>query len=237
MQNQQSTKQRYTVMRQEIVQAATQIMQCGGIDKLSMRAVAKMVNTSPANLYEYFLNKEEIIFAVYSEMLSLLYQHLSMLEHTQHSRDDLFELSRQYIAFTAEDPHRIQIISQALQTEGLFVHRSSSLAVITASDPGIDSHEWQGRSHEQNLQSDSAIAHLYHRNTQEIHNLFLQGVQRCLRERTISLPTHVTTDELAHLLWSLSHGLVTLSLQDVSSVGYATIHTAFDALLDGFTQF
>ena len=111
------SKRRYTLMRQEIIQAARQIIKEQGIDGLSMRAIARLVHTSPANLYEYFLNKEEIIFSVYNDILSNLLLTLQLVKSEPSGRAQLLGLCINYIDFMGQDPSQIQIVSYPFQLE------------------------------------------------------------------------------------------------------------------------
>ena len=56
-------ERRYARTRQEILDAAMELVQEKGPDKLSMRELARRVDYSPAGLYEYYENKDEIIVA------------------------------------------------------------------------------------------------------------------------------------------------------------------------------
>ncbi len=53
--------------RRKIIIAAHEIVRNEGIDSLSMRTLAEKVDYSPAALYKYFKNKEEIIEALRTE--------------------------------------------------------------------------------------------------------------------------------------------------------------------------
>ena len=53
--------------RQAILDAARKIIVKSGLDSLSMRGLAKQVGCSPATIYKYFENKDEIIEAIRQE--------------------------------------------------------------------------------------------------------------------------------------------------------------------------
>ncbi len=58
------SERRYQRTRQSILEAAQAILSEGGVEGLSMRALAEKVDYSPAALYKYFANKDEIIDAL-----------------------------------------------------------------------------------------------------------------------------------------------------------------------------
>ncbi|GAP13305.1 transcriptional regulator [Longilinea arvoryzae] len=58
------SERRYQRTRQSILETAQAILAEQGIDGLSMRALAEKVDYSPAALYKYFANKDEIIDAL-----------------------------------------------------------------------------------------------------------------------------------------------------------------------------
>ena len=74
------TENRYETIRQKILDEAYHIALHQGIDQLSMRTIATAVKSSPANLYEYFACKEEIVYELYRKLLFDLAQHLNLLD-------------------------------------------------------------------------------------------------------------------------------------------------------------
>ena len=61
------SERRYEKTRQGILSAARNLLLEGGTDAISMRTLADKVDYSPAALYKYFANKEEIIEALRQE--------------------------------------------------------------------------------------------------------------------------------------------------------------------------
>lgn len=60
--------------RQAILAAARKIIVKSGLDSLSMRGLAKQVGCSPATIYKYFENKEDILEAIRQEGWRLMNQ-------------------------------------------------------------------------------------------------------------------------------------------------------------------
>jgi AcrR family transcriptional regulator len=237
------SKRRYTLMRQEIIQAARQIIKEQGIDGLSMRAIARLVHTSPANLYEYFLNKEEIVFSVYNDILSNLLLTLQLVKNEPPGRTQLLGLCINYIDFIGQDPSQIQILSYPFQLEstnqpqraemaaapvGVHAPNNTSVAQFAANvglTPSAASYLIR------NEYSDPTVT-AYKTNLQNIFRLFLQAVEQCIAEGSISA-TALTTTEIAHTIWAFTHGLVTLRIQDISTIDRQIAHKALTYFLDG----
>jgi len=81
---------RYETNRQKILDEAYRIVLHQGIDQLSMRSIATAVKSSPANLYEYFTSKDEIVFELHVKLLDDLANHLRTVE-TQLAPDEYLE--------------------------------------------------------------------------------------------------------------------------------------------------
>ncbi|MCB0065047.1 MAG: TetR/AcrR family transcriptional regulator, partial [Caldilineaceae bacterium] len=200
MSNYLSPKRRYVAMRQEIVEAAQQIMQQDGTDGLSMRSIARRVKTSPANLYEYFLNKEEIIFSVYNEVLHSLCAHLHQLKPTNDARTNLFNLANEYVHFIIQDPTQIQIVSHALQAEKLIQRtdepsdRRQPTAPPSCRSAPHDRQAAQERTgNSPKSIAPDAMTTFYRENVQSIYDLFLGAIERCVAEGVIQRDTSMTT--------------------------------------------
>ena len=64
---------RGTTTREAVVDAALQIVDRVGIDCVTIRAIARLVNAPPMSLYTHFANKEELLDLMYAEMARRLY--------------------------------------------------------------------------------------------------------------------------------------------------------------------
>jgi len=92
-------------MKELILQAAAHIIVTDGYDKLSIRKIANQIEYSPAIIYHYFSNKDEIL----SQILRQGYQNLmsALAEgRTQSgsSETSLKNLTRKYIDTALENP-------------------------------------------------------------------------------------------------------------------------------------
>ncbi|MCB0107210.1 MAG: TetR/AcrR family transcriptional regulator [Caldilineaceae bacterium] len=216
-------------MRQEIVEAAQQIIQEKGIDGLSMRAIAKVVHTSPANLYEYFLNKEEIIVSVYNEFLAGLLTALQQVPQGSSGRAYLLGLCMQYIDYVGRDPSQLQIAGYPTQLEAAVLANHQDGEANAGDKPSPSA------ATQQAPRAVDPLTSAYTANTKKIFELFLQAVEKCVEEKSISSAALGITD-VTHVVWALVHGLVTLSIQDVSMLNRQTMQTAIVNYLDGLSS-
>lgn len=100
-----STRERRALRtREAILDAARQIISRKGSDALSMRAIAKAIDYSPAGLYEYFGSKEEIIGAVCRQGHARLTQYMERADSTLPPGEHLVELGLAYIDFAVRNP-------------------------------------------------------------------------------------------------------------------------------------
>ncbi len=110
------SERRYEKTRQGILSAARAILQEDGIESLSMRTLADKVDYSPAALYKYFANKEDIIEALRQEAWDLMARFepdfppgLTMAEMFVHS-------GKNYIKFASEYPEFYSLVMSTKET-------------------------------------------------------------------------------------------------------------------------
>ena len=93
-----------------ILDAARHIIKEKGTDKLSMRAIAKAINYSPAGLYEYFGSKEEIIDGVCKEGHLTLKRYMERVDTSLPPADYMVEIGMAYIEFARQNPDYFLLI-------------------------------------------------------------------------------------------------------------------------------
>ena len=93
---------RYETTRQKILDEAYRIVIHQGIDQLSMRSIATAVKSSPANLYEYFTNKDEIVYELHTKLLNDLAIHLQAVDAQLPPSDYLEQLGVAYLDFALQ---------------------------------------------------------------------------------------------------------------------------------------
>jgi AcrR family transcriptional regulator len=110
-------ERRHARTRQEILDAALAILNEVGPDKLSLREIARRVDYSPAGLYEYFANKDEIIDAVCEEGDRRLQSYLRAVPTELPTDEFLVELGLAYIKFARENPDHFILTASRLTPE------------------------------------------------------------------------------------------------------------------------
>lgn len=92
-------QRRHANTKQAILQTALELVAEKGLDKLSLREIARRVDYSPAGLYEYFGSKEEILLALARQGNGRLNATLQSIPTTLSPVERLVELSLAYIEF------------------------------------------------------------------------------------------------------------------------------------------
>jgi AcrR family transcriptional regulator len=100
---------RGTTTREDIVGAALAVIDTVGVDRLTIRSVAKLAGAPPMSLYTHFSNKQELLDLVYTELTRRLYGDPSTSTRWQ---DALLELSRHARSVLIEHPRWISILSR-----------------------------------------------------------------------------------------------------------------------------
>jgi len=93
---------RYAATRQKILDQAYRIVVEKGIDHLSMRSIATAVHSSPANLYEYFTGKDEIIYELHTKLFDVLAKQLDSVDQQLLPADYLEHLGIAYLNFVQQ---------------------------------------------------------------------------------------------------------------------------------------
>ena len=88
-----------------ILQAARELAQENGFENLSLRAIARRVDYSPASLYEYYANKDAIIDALCEDIDHRLAVHMQT-----NANGNLVQMACNYIEFAKEFPDDFQLL-------------------------------------------------------------------------------------------------------------------------------
>jgi AcrR family transcriptional regulator len=106
-------------LRQEILDAASELFVREGFENVSMRRIADKIEYSPTTIYLYFKDKAELLEQVCSETFSRLVQRLTKI--TDQSGEPLERLRRgllAYIEFGLENPHHYRATFMMTIPEG-----------------------------------------------------------------------------------------------------------------------
>ncbi len=129
-------EKRHQRTRDAILQAAREIIMQKGPDKLSMRALARRIDYSPAGLYEYFGSKEEIITAVCGQGHGRLYAAMAHVDKALPAREYLVEIGLAYIQFAVSNPDYFLLMFTQMTSEAteedmqMLVSEQSSFSIL-----------------------------------------------------------------------------------------------------------
>jgi len=98
-------EQERKVLKNKILDAASNIIISEGFEKLSIRKIADVIEYSPAVIYNYFKDKAEIVSYVISENSSKIFNILKNIQFDEQNPDNtLREGLKEYIKFVLENP-------------------------------------------------------------------------------------------------------------------------------------
>lgn len=106
-------------LRQEILDAASELFVKEGYENVSMRRIAEKIEYSPTTIYLYFKDKSELLEQVCQETFARLTQHLSRI--LEQPGDPLERLRRgliAYIHFGLDNPHHYRATFMMVLPEG-----------------------------------------------------------------------------------------------------------------------
>jgi AcrR family transcriptional regulator len=114
-------------LRQEILDAASELFVKDGYENVSMRRIAEKIEYSPTTIYLYFQDKTELLEQVCQDTFARLAQILSRIQE-QHA--DPVERLRHgltaYIKFGLENPHHYRATFMTPVPEGMHHHHEAS---------------------------------------------------------------------------------------------------------------
>jgi AcrR family transcriptional regulator len=91
-------------LKKDILEAAKQLFTEKGFESTSIRAIAEKIEYSPATIYLYYKDKNEIVHALHSEGFKLLVSHFAVLNTVSHPFERLKAMGRAYIQFAMQNP-------------------------------------------------------------------------------------------------------------------------------------
>jgi AcrR family transcriptional regulator len=169
--------------KQEILLAARDIFLEEGIERLSMRQVARRVGISATAIYRHYSDKQQLLEAVMKEGFELLGKYLFRALEGKNARERLLMTANQYLCFAFENSEYYRVIFMSRVTSNLcvtFCKRKSR------SDKS------------KNFESSPTFKFLSDR------------LEDCAREHLLSPDDDVF--QLSILVWSQCHGLASLFL-------------------------
>jgi AcrR family transcriptional regulator len=91
-------------LKKDILTAAKQLFTEKGFEATSIRAIAEKIEYSPATIYLYYKDKNEIVHALHQDGFNLLLQHFSKIDFEQPAFLRLIALGKAYMQFAFDHP-------------------------------------------------------------------------------------------------------------------------------------
>ena len=101
----------------EIVTAARALLEAGGLDAVTMQAVAVRVGVRAPSLYKRFPSRGALIAAIATATLEELGEQLAPLSHRPDASAGLRELALAYRAFAWANPRAFELLSMNLSLD------------------------------------------------------------------------------------------------------------------------
>jgi AcrR family transcriptional regulator len=96
--------------RELILQSAHKLFLNRSFDEISIRNIAESIEYSPATIYLYFKDKDEIFFALHTEAFKKFNSYLSQIITIKNPMERLIKLGEKYIEFTFAHPKYYDIM-------------------------------------------------------------------------------------------------------------------------------
>lgn len=91
-------------MRKLILDAARKLFLENGFEKVSIRNIADEIEYSPATIYLYYKDKNELFFALHQTAFTKMIEEFAPIEAIEQPIDKLIEMGRLYLRFAFENP-------------------------------------------------------------------------------------------------------------------------------------
>ena len=206
--NESIQRRRYVETRQEIVRAAYTIICANGVDGLSMRAIARAVHMSPANLYEYFANKDEIVHSVFAKTVAALEAQVRQIDKSLPAEEYLIAICLGYLDFAYKEQEQMLVLCDTVQAT-----TRTRLAV----------------------NGNGAATKPLTANTKGLFELFLTGVERYLNLKSITPSVNFDAEDIAYTLLSLVYGFVAITSHELRPLSPTAMRLAIQTFLNGLT--
>lgn len=110
-------------MRDLIIQEAARIFAVEGYENTSIRSIAKRIEYSPATIYLYFKDKNELLYAIHELTFGMLLSEMSQVLEIENPVERLRTIGHIYIDFSLKHPEYYNLMfnlmkpMQELETE------------------------------------------------------------------------------------------------------------------------
>ncbi|HMJ71067.1 MAG TPA: TetR/AcrR family transcriptional regulator [Cyclobacteriaceae bacterium] len=97
-------------MREMILQSAHKLFIDRGFEEVSIRNIAEAIEYSPATIYLYFKDKNEIFYALHGEAFKRFNTYMAELATIQEPFARLIAMGEKYVQFTVDHPQYYEIM-------------------------------------------------------------------------------------------------------------------------------
>jgi AcrR family transcriptional regulator len=97
-------------MRRRIVDGARHLFVENGYEKVSIRHIAEAIEYSPATIYLYYKDKNEILYAVHQQAFQKMMEEFQPIFLIGDPFERLIEMGRRYIQFAVDNPELFDIM-------------------------------------------------------------------------------------------------------------------------------
>jgi AcrR family transcriptional regulator len=97
-------------LKKDILNAAKELFMANGYEATSIRNIAEKIEYSPATVYLYYKDKDEIMHAVHQEGFKILVEYFMPLYSITHPFERLKALGHAYIKFSLDHPEMYKLI-------------------------------------------------------------------------------------------------------------------------------
>lgn len=97
-------------MRQLILDGAQKLFLANGFEKVSIRNIADAIEYSPATIYLYFKDKNQLLFALHQRGFVKMVSEFLPLQLLADPFEKLVEMGRSYIRFAVENPELFDLM-------------------------------------------------------------------------------------------------------------------------------
>ncbi|NDJ33537.1 MAG: TetR/AcrR family transcriptional regulator, partial [Chloroflexi bacterium] len=121
--------------REAILTAARALIRENGADKLSLRAIARRIDYSPAGLYEYFDSKDDIILTLCERGEEQLTAYLQRVPSDLPFAERVPAMVAAYVDFARDNPEFFQLLFSVRTLDesdpkGFYAYPESSFGVL-----------------------------------------------------------------------------------------------------------
>ncbi|GAB3503105.1 TetR/AcrR family transcriptional regulator [Spirosoma knui] len=97
-------------MRKLILDAAQKLFIANGFEKVSIRTIADAIEYSPATIYLYYKDKNELLYALHQRGFAKMVEEFQPLLALADPFEKLVEMGRSYIRFAVQNPELFDLM-------------------------------------------------------------------------------------------------------------------------------